>query len=69
MARSIFAVDHATLEAISDLKRVFGAKTNADVVRKALALAQVAAENADPSNNTLTILTPERQFKKVHLAR
>ena len=68
MARTIVNVDQATLEAISDLKHVFGVKTNADVVRKALALAQVAAENADPCNNTLTSVTQERQFRKVHLA-
>jgi hypothetical protein len=54
MTQTTFAVDQATLEALRELKTAFGVKTNAQVIRKALALARVAAEKADKAN-TVTI--------------
>jgi hypothetical protein len=47
MVQTTFAVDRDTLEAIQELKTAFGVKTNAQVIRKSLALARVAAEKAD----------------------
>jgi hypothetical protein len=68
MAQTTFEVDKATLDAIAELKERFGVKTNAQVIRKALALARVAAENAD-SHNTLTIISPDDgQKQKVLLS-
>ncbi len=67
MAQTTFEVDKATLEAIAELKSSFGVKTNAQVIRKALALARVAAQNAD-SNNTLTIISPQKEERQVLLA-
>lgn len=67
MAQTTFDVDQPTLDAIAELKDRFGVKTNAQVIRKALALARVAAKNAD-SENTLTIMTPDRKETKVLLA-
>jgi hypothetical protein len=68
MPQTTFEVDAATLAAIGELKKKFGVKTNAQVIRKALALARVAAENAD-DENALTILSPEDGTqKKVLLA-
>jgi len=54
MVQTTFAVDRDTLEAIQELKTAFGVKTNAQVIRKSLALARVAAEKADKSR-TVTI--------------
>ena len=67
MAQTSFEVDSATLAAIAELKDRFGVKTNAQVIRKALALARVAAQNAD-SDNALTIVGPNSQQKKILLA-
>lgn len=67
MAQTTFDVDNATLNAIAELKDKFGVKTNAQVIRKALALARVAAQNAD-EQNTLTIISPHDGEKKVLLA-
>ena len=67
MAQTTFEVDKATLDAIAELKDAFGVKTNAQVIRKALALARVAAQNAD-DHNTLTIVSPGDGEKKVLLA-
>jgi ribosomal protein L7/L12 len=66
MAQTTFEVDKATSDAIAALKDAFGVKTNAQVIRKALALARVAAENSD--NHTLTIVSQEHGEKKVLLA-
>jgi hypothetical protein len=63
MAQTSFVADSATLDAIAELKDRFGVKTNAQVLRKALALARVAAQNAD-DQNTLTILSPDGREKK-----
>jgi len=67
MAQTTFEVDKATLDAIAELKDAFGVKTNAQVIRKALALARVAAQNSD-DQNTLTIVSPNDGEKKVLLA-
>jgi len=67
MAQTSFDVDAATLAAIAELKEKFGVKTNAQVIRKALALARVAAQNAD-DDNTLTIVAPNEERKKILLS-
>ncbi len=54
MAQTTLAGDRATLSAIEELKGAFGVKTNAQVIRKALALARVAAQKAD-TDHTVTI--------------
>jgi hypothetical protein len=46
--------DEHTQEEIDKLKKVFGASTNVAVIRKALALAALAAEEAD-ANLRITI--------------
>jgi len=55
MAQTTFEVDQATMDVLTDLKKTFGVKTNAQVIRKAIALARVAAKNAG-EDNTLTII-------------
>jgi hypothetical protein len=49
-----FEVDDRTAELIARLRGAFGVKTNAAVIRKALALANVASQYAD-TDHTITI--------------
>jgi len=49
-----FEVDDRTLTLISQSRETFGVKTNAAVIRKALALANVASQHAD-ADHTITI--------------
>jgi hypothetical protein len=54
MAVTTFEVDERTADLIAHLRETFGVKTNAAVIRKALALANVASQYAD-SSHTITI--------------
>jgi hypothetical protein len=54
MAVTSFEVDDRTAALIMQLRETFGMKTNAAVIRKALALANVASQHADP-DHTITI--------------
>ena len=58
MTQTTFDVDDKTLSAMAELKEKFGVKTNAQVIRKALALARVAAANSAP-DNSITIVGPD----------
>jgi hypothetical protein len=49
-----FDIDERTAALIAQLRETFGVKTNAAVIRKALALANVASQHAD-SDRTITI--------------
>jgi len=57
MAQTTFEVDDATLAALAELKSKFGVKTNAQAIRKALALARVAVQNV-AADNSVTFLAP-----------
>ncbi|MGB9154573.1 MAG: hypothetical protein WCD70_15975 [Alphaproteobacteria bacterium] len=47
MARAAsYDVDDVTLAAIAEMKKAFGVRTNSQVIRKALALARVAAQES-----------------------
>lgn len=67
MAQTTFVIDDATENALEELKGRFGVKTNAAVIRKALALARVAAQNAGP-DNSVTILDQNQNQTKILLA-
>jgi hypothetical protein len=68
MAVTSFEVDEHTAEVISRLREIFGVKTNAAVIRKALALANVASRYAD-ADRTITIAPSEgKPAVKVSLA-
>lgn len=54
MAVTSFEVDDRTAALIAQLREAFGVKTNAAVIRKALALANVASQHAD-ADHTITI--------------
>jgi hypothetical protein len=57
VAVTTFEVDERTADLIARLRDTFGVKTNAAVIRKALALANVASQYAD-SDHTITIEQP-----------
>jgi hypothetical protein len=61
-----FQVDKETLEEIEKLKVLLNARDSAEVIRKALALAKIAAANTS-DDNVLTILSPNDVRKQVKL--
>jgi hypothetical protein len=68
MAVTSFDVDERTAALLAELQKTFGVKTNAAVLRKALALANVASQYAD-ADNTITITPGEgKPAVKVSLA-
>ena len=58
MAITSFDVDDHTAALLTQLQKPFGVKTNAAVIRKALALASVVSLYGD-SDNMITIITGE----------
>jgi hypothetical protein len=66
MAMTSFVFDERTIDAIAKLKDAFGVSTNAAVIRRALALAQVAAEQADEKHNVL--IGGKDDFVKINIA-
>jgi len=70
MAVTTFDVDERTAELLAKLQTTFGVKTNAAVLRKAVALANIASQHAGP-DNTITIAPSEDGTKpavKISLA-
>jgi hypothetical protein len=69
MAMTSFEMDERTVALIERLRGTFGVKTNAAVIRKALALANVASQHAN-ADNTITIAPSEdgKPAVKVSLA-
>jgi hypothetical protein len=70
MAVTSFEVDERTAVLLAELQKTFGVKTNAAVIRKALALANVASQHAN-TDNTITIAPSDDGSKpavKVSLA-
>lgn len=59
MAVTSFNVDERTATLLAKLQDTFGVKTNAAVIRKALALASVASQHAN-SDNTITIAPSDK---------
>jgi len=67
MAVTSFDVDERTAALIAKLRETFGVNTNAAVIRKALALANVASQHAD-ADRTITITSDGKPPVKVSLA-
>jgi len=67
VAVTSFEVDERTAEFIAQLRDTFGVKTNAAVIRKALALAKIASQHAN-SDHTITIAPEGKPPVKVSLA-
>jgi hypothetical protein len=55
-----FDIDERTVALLGSLRETFGVRTNAAVLRKALALADVARQYAGP-DHTITITPPDGQ--------
>ena len=53
-----FAVDGHTASVLIQLQKAFGVTSNAEVIRKALALANLASQRAG-SDNTITITSDD----------
>ncbi len=58
-------VNDSTIELIQKLKKAFGVTTNAAVIRKALALGGVAADNA--RDNAIEIKSKDDETMKILL--
>ena len=58
MAVTSFDVDERTAALLTELQKTFGVKTNAAVIRKALALAKVASQHAG-TDSTITIASED----------
>lgn len=68
MATTTFDIDERTANLLSSLQDTFGVKTNVGVLRKALALADIASQYAGP-DHTITITPPDgKPAVKVALA-
>lgn len=63
-----FQVDPGTAEAIDELKGVFGVTSNTAVIRKAIALARVAARNSHAEDRTVTLVGKDGLPLKISLA-
>lgn len=63
MAVTSFEVDERTANLLTQLQEKFGVRTNAAVIRKALALANVASQQAD-ADNTITIASGSPETTK-----
>jgi ribosomal protein L4 len=66
--QSSFQVDPGTAEAIEELKGVFGVTSNTAVIRKAIALARVAARNSNTEDRTVTLIDNGGDRLKISLA-
>ena len=62
-----FDVDQRTAVLLAQLQKTFGVASNAAVIRKALALANIASEQAGP-DHTVTITGDGKEGVKVSLA-
>ena len=61
-----FTVSEQTLKEIEKLKAEFDVETSAAVIRRALALARVATDNAG-GDYTLTIMNKDKEQQKIML--
>ena len=68
MKTTTIQFDERNLDEINKLKKVFGAATNAAVIRKALALAALAADEADASHTVTISGRVDRKPIRVSLA-
>lgn len=62
-----FTVNNETMKAIEALKKTFNVETTAAVLRRALALARVAAQNASEEDHTITIIDKHDAKQKILL--
>gem|GEM_PF-4976109 len=63
-----FVFDAHTVKALESMKATFGVTSNAAVLRRALALAQVAIDNA-ADDKSLTIIDNNNRRRKILLSQ
>ncbi|HEY2659867.1 MAG TPA: hypothetical protein VGI79_09110 [Caulobacteraceae bacterium] len=63
-----FQLDDGTAAAIDELKTAFGVSSNTAVIRKAIALARIAAKNGDQADGTITLVDKDGAPLKISLA-
>ena len=51
-----FVADQATIDMFNELKAVYGVDSRSAVLKRALALARIAAESRAPGSDTVTIV-------------
>lgn len=68
MAQSSFQLDAGTARAIEELKKVFNVTSNTAVIRKAVALARIAARHSNADDQTIVLLDKDNVPTKVMLA-
>jgi hypothetical protein len=62
-----FQLDPGTAKAIEELKGTFGVTSNTAVIRKAIALARIAANNQNDDEGTVTLVDKGGTHLKVSL--
>lgn len=67
MAQTSFQLDPGTGVAIEELKTVFDVSSNTAVIRKAIALARIAARNGNQEDGTITLIDQSGTPLKVSL--
>jgi hypothetical protein len=67
MPQTSFQLDPGTAAAIDELKTVFGVNSSTAVIRKAVALARIAARNGDQTEGTITLVDKNGTPLKVSL--
>lgn len=66
MTQTSFVIDDQTAAAMEELKAVLGVKTNAAVIRKAIALTRLVARGAD-ADHAITIVDKDNREQRVLL--
>jgi hypothetical protein len=61
-----FAVNGETLELLEQLKRAFGVETNTAVLKRALAIARLAADNKR-DDNTISLIGKDEKKRDIVL--
>ncbi len=67
MPQTSFQLDDGTAKAIDELKEIFGVTTSTAVIRKAVALARIAARARNTEDQTVTILDQDKTPTKISL--
>jgi hypothetical protein len=65
MAQTSFDIDDKTSEILEGLKKVYGVNSNAGVLRRALAIALIAARHADEDHNIRLLSTKAGKEREV----
>lgn len=65
MAQTSFDIDEKTAQVLDGLKKVYGVQSNAGVLKRALAIALIAAKHADEDHNIRLLSTKAGKEREV----